>query len=96
MEAVQYVEINEQGSVVIAGTRIHVEAVGFAHEGGSTEEELLEWFDLNKEQFYGALAYFYGHRADLIVSENEAVELAKELSQNGLEKLQEWRKKQSK
>lgn len=96
MESVKYVEINEHGSVVIAGTRIHVEAVGFAHEGGSTEEELLEWFHLTKEQLYGALAYFYGHRDDLIVSENEAVELAKALSQNGLEKLQEWRKKQSK
>ena len=39
-----------------------------------------------------ALAYFYGHRDDLIASENEAAELAKKLSQNGLEKLRAKKK----
>jgi uncharacterized protein (DUF433 family) len=92
MEAVRYVEVNEHGSVVIAGTRIHVEAVGFAHEDGSTEQELLEWFSLNKEQLYGALAYFYGHQDELNARENEAAELAKKLSQNGLEKLRAKKK----
>ena len=95
MEVVKYVELNEYGSVVIVGTRIHVEAVGFAHEGGYTEQELLEWFSLNKEQLHGALAYFYGHREELLARENEAVELAKQLSGNGLEILRERRKKQA-
>jgi len=92
MDAIKYVEINEHGSVVIAGTRIHIEAVGFAHEGGSSEEELLEWFGLSKSQLYGALAYFYDHKDELIASEKEAAELAQKLSQNGLEKLREKRK----
>jgi len=92
MEAIKYVELNEYGSVVITGTRIHVESVGFAHEDGSTEQELLEWFSLSKEQLYGALAYFYGHQDDLIGSENKAAELAKKLSQNGLEKLRAKKK----
>lgn len=95
MEAIKYVERNEHGSIVIAGTQIHVEAVGFAHEGGSSEEELLDWFALSKEQLYGALAYFYGHKDDLIASEHEAAELAQKLSQNGLKKLKDWRKKNS-
>lgn len=93
MEAIKYVEINEHGSVVVAGTRIHVAAVGFAHEGGYTEQELLDWFSLNKEQLHGALAYFYGNRDSLVQRENEAEELVKQQSQNGLEKLRELRKK---
>ena len=95
MQAIQYVETNEHGSIVIVGTRIHVEAVGFAHEGGYTEQELLEWFSLNKEQLYGALAYFYGHRDEFIAREQEAAALAQKLSQNGLEQLKAWRKKKS-
>jgi uncharacterized protein (DUF433 family) len=95
MEVVRYVETNEYGSVVIIGTRIHVEAVGFAHEGGYSEQELLEWFSLNKEQLHGVLAYFYRHRDEFIVRENEAMELAEKLSQSGLEKLKEWKKNKS-
>lgn len=95
MEAIIYVEQNEYGSVVIAGTRIHVEAVGFAHEGGYTEQELLDWFGLSKSQLYGALAYFYDHRESLIATENEAAELAKKLSRDGLDKLKAWRKTKS-
>ena len=54
--------------------------------------ELLEWFSLRKGQLYGALAYFYGHRDELIAHENEAAELAKKLSQDGLEKLRAKKK----
>lgn len=95
MQAIKYVETNEYESVVIAGTRIHVTAVGFAHEGGYSDQELLDWFSLSKEQLHGALAYFYGHRDELIERENEAKELAQDLSQNGLEKLRKLRKKSS-
>src|SRR5690606_15007033 len=65
MEATTYVEINEYGSAVVAGTRIHVDAIGYAHEGGSTEAELLEWFNIDRVQLYGALAYFYQNREGL-------------------------------
>ena len=82
MEAVKYVELNQYGSVVVAGTGTHVTAIGFAHEGGYSEQELLEWFHLSKEQLHGALAYFYGNRESLIAQENESAELAKN-----------WRKK---
>jgi len=95
MEIVHYVEINEHGSAIVAGTRIHVEAVGFAYEGGYSEAEVLAWFSLSKEQLYGVLAYFYRHRDELIASEDEAAALARRLSQNGLEKLKARRDKQA-
>lgn len=95
MEAVKYVETNEYGSVVIVGTGTHVEAVGFAHEGGHSEQELLEWFHLSKEQLYGALAYFYGNREALIAKEKEAAKLAEAMAQEGTQKLREWREKKS-
>ena len=95
IEAVKYVELNQYGSVVVAGTGIHVAAVGFAHEGGYTEQELLDWFNLTKEQLHGVLAYFYGNRDSLLAAENEAAELAKKLAQKGTEKLEAWRKEQS-
>lgn len=65
MQPIEYVEINEYGSAVIAGTRIHVEAVGVAYEGGSTEQEILEWFKIDRIQFHGALAYFFQHRDEI-------------------------------
>lgn len=95
MEAVKYVEINEYGSVVVTGTGTHVEAIGFAHEGGSTEQELLEQFKLTKSQLYGALAYFYDHKDELIASEQEAAELARSMASKGTEKLKQWREKKS-
>lgn len=95
MEAVKYVELNQYGSAVVAGTGTHVTAVGFAYEGGYSEDEILEWFHLTKEQLHGVLAYFYGHRDELIAQEDEAAEQAKKLAQTGTEKLEEWRKKKS-
>jgi uncharacterized protein (DUF433 family) len=95
IEAVTYVERNQYGSIVVAGTGTHVTAIGFAYEGGYSEDELLDWFHLSKEQLHGVLAYFYGHRDELVAHENEAMELAKKLSNNGLEKLKEWKKKKS-
>jgi hypothetical protein len=38
--------------VVIAGTGTPVTAVGFVYEGGYTEQELLGWFHLTKEQLF--------------------------------------------
>lgn len=95
MEAIRYVEKNEHGSMVVTGTNSHVEAIGFAHEGGSSDAELIEWFHLDKEQLYGALAYFYGNRDTILASEEEAAGLAKEFSDKGANKLKEWRKKQA-
>lgn len=96
MEAIIYVERNQHGSMVILETNIHVEAVGFAHEGGMAEQDLLEQFHLSKEQLYGALAYFYRHHDTILAKENEAADLARKLSQKGTTKLNEWRKSQSK
>lgn len=42
MEATCYVEINEYGSAVVTGTQIHVDAIGYAHEGGQSEQSLSE------------------------------------------------------
>ena len=66
MESTQYVVENKFGNVVIVGTQIHVEVVGFAHEGGLPERQILESFSLTKVQLYGALAYFYGHRDEIM------------------------------
>lgn len=93
---VRYVEKNETDSMVIVGTQIHVETVGFAHESGVSEGELVERFNLTKEQFYGALAYFYGNRERLIADEAEIAEQARKMAQKGTEKLRTWRKNKAK
>lgn len=94
MKAIKYVEENQHGSMVVVSTQIHVTAVGFAHEGGSDEEELLDWFHLTKAQLHGALAYFYGQRAALIAREDAAAAAVQEMSQKGTTRLQQWRNKQ--
>lgn len=70
MEATSYVEINEYGSAVVASTNIHVDAIGYAHEDGQSEQELLAWFKIDRVQLYGALVYFYQNR-DVIEQEIE-------------------------
>ncbi|MDQ7025068.1 MAG: DUF433 domain-containing protein [Anaerolineae bacterium] len=65
MEATKYVEINEMGSAVVFGTRIHVEAVAHAYTGGYTEQEILDWLKINRVQLHGALAYYYEHQDDI-------------------------------
>jgi uncharacterized protein (DUF433 family) len=91
MEATHYIEQNKTGSIVVAGTDIHVSAVGFAHEDGSPEDDLLKRFSLTKEQLHGALAYFYGHREALLSEINKASELAQELSKESAVKVKKWR-----
>jgi uncharacterized protein (DUF433 family) len=91
MEAIRYVEENQYGSIVIAGTGVQVSAVGFPHEDGSPEDELLERFSLKKEQLHGALAYFYGHREELMAQINKVSEQAQELSRESDTKMQKWR-----
>ena len=94
MEAIKYVEENKHGSLVVSGTGIHVTAIGFAHEGGSSEQELLDWFHLTREQLHGALAYFYGNQDRLIAHEDAAAESVRQLSQKGTARLQQWRDEQ--
>lgn len=65
MEITKYVEINESGSAVIAGTRIHVETVAHAYNGGYSEQEILDWLKIDKVQFHGALAYYYEHQDEI-------------------------------
>jgi uncharacterized protein (DUF433 family) len=65
MEVSKYVEINETGSAVIAGTRIHVETVAHAYSGGYSEQEILAWLKIDKVQFHGSLAYYYEHRDEI-------------------------------
>ena len=95
MEATIYVQINQYGSAIVAGTGIHVSAIGIAHESGQTDDELLSQFKLSQEQLYGALAYYYGHRDEIVARENAANQQAEELGRKGAEKLEAWRKKQN-
>lgn len=83
---------NPYGSAVIGDTGTHVAAVGFAHEGGASETELLAWFSLTRVQLHGALAYFYQHRDELRQRSIDAGKEAAELSCNMTERLAAWRK----
>ena len=97
MEATTYVEINEHGSAVIAGTGIHVDAIGYAHEDGTPEQELLEWFSIDQVQLYGALAYFYQNKDELKRKTDSKIREATEtgrLETDTLERLRQ-RKNQS-
>lgn len=79
MEATKYVEINETGSAVITGTRIHVEAVAHAYTGGYSEQEILDWLKINRVQLHGALAYYYEHEDEI---EQRIEERAKDSAKN--------------
>lgn len=96
MEATKYVEINESGSAVISGTRIHVETVAEAYTGGFSEEEILDWLKIDKVQFHGALAYYYEHETNIqkrIQARIVHAESAGNVSQNTLEKLRKRKNK---
>lgn len=97
MEATKYVEINETGSAVIYGTRIHVETVAQAHANGFSEDEILAWLNINKVQFHGALAYYYEHQDEIeqrLTNRLREVDSVKNISINTLEKLRNRRAKE--
>ena len=66
--------IQESSAVTIRGTRYKVMHLAVEHyEHGWTAEELLRQHpDLNPEQVYAALAYFYEHR-DAFIAEMKRV-----------------------
>jgi uncharacterized protein (DUF433 family) len=76
MEVTKYVEINETGSAVITGTRVHVEAIAHAHTGGYTEQEILDWLKIDRVQFHGALAYYDEHQDEIEQRISERAEKA--------------------
>jgi len=71
-----YVEINAYGSAVIVNTNIHVDAIGYAHKDGNSEQALLEWFKIDRVQLYGALAYFYQNREELQQKTEQTIQQA--------------------
>ena len=96
MEVTKYVEINETGSAVIAGTRIHVETVAHAYTGGYSEQEILDWLKIDRVQFHGALAYYYEHQEAIEQRIQARIETAKannSLEMDTLERLHRKNKK---
>jgi uncharacterized protein (DUF433 family) len=92
MESIQYVEEDKFGHLIIVGTRIHVQVVGFAHEGGLSEEALLKSYSLTKVQLYGALAYFYGHRDEIMTQIKEAYRSARKHKRLNRAKHKAWKR----
>jgi uncharacterized protein (DUF433 family) len=63
-----HVQVDRRGVARVAGTRYKVGhlAAEHYHYGWSAEELLRQHPDLEPAEVYGALAYFYDHRAELI------------------------------
>ena len=59
-------------------------------------QELLDWFSLSHEQLYGALAYYYGHRDEILAREKETAEKAEVMAKKGTKKLEQWRNNRNK
>lgn len=54
------------GTIRVGGTRVTLESVVYAHESGSTPEEIVEDFStLTLAHVYGALAYYHQHRDEV-------------------------------
>lgn len=94
MQATAYVEINEYGSVVIAGTQIHVEAIGYAHEGGQSEADLMAQFSIDRVQLHGALAYFYQNRESLQQQTDQRINHAMDSGELQTDKIEHLRRNQ--
>lgn len=64
------------GKACIDSTRIRVMDVVWLHKEGRTPEQILaEYPDLDLEQVYAALAYYYGHKEEIeadLIREQEA------------------------
>lgn len=95
MEATTYVEINEYGSAVIANTNIHVDAIGYAHEDGQSEQALLDWFKIDRVQLHGALAYFYQNRDALQRKTDDSIHQAMDDGSIQMDTLEKLRKNRS-
>lgn len=51
------------GTIRVGGTRVTLESVVYAHESGSTPEEIVDDFPtVTLAQVYGTLAYYHQHR----------------------------------
>lgn len=72
------------GTIRVGGTRVTLDTVVYAYEGGDSPEEIVESFPaLTLAQVFGALAYYHQHREEvrryLERREREASDLQREI-----------------
>lgn len=90
VETTQYIKLNRHGAPVLAETNTNIVPIGVAHEGGVSEEHLLNQYGLHRAQLHAALSYFYEHRDALRQYQNETEHLLQQHGTDGwaeLEKL---------
>ena len=61
-----HLEKNEAGIILVAGTRVPLDAVVAAWEEGASAEEITDFYPvLGLADVYGTIAYYLRHRAEL-------------------------------
>src|SRR5262245_44623768 len=64
--AIQYVYRTPQGGWRIAGSRVSLDSIVFAHREGRSPEAIADAFpSLSLEQIHGAIAFYLHHRDEI-------------------------------
>ena len=92
-ETTKHITINEHGTPILAETRTNIVPVGLAHEGGVSEEKLLEQYGMSRAQLHAALSYFYEHRDEIRAYEAETDRLMTEHGVSIHDKIEEMRRR---
>lgn len=59
-------KMNEDGVVLVGGTRVPLDTIVYAFCNGDTAEEIVEQYDVLKlSDVYAAIAYYLDHQAEV-------------------------------
>jgi uncharacterized protein (DUF433 family) len=88
-EITRYIKLNQRGTPVLAETNTNIVPIGVAHEGGVSEEYLLDQYGITRAQLHAALFYFYEHRDEIREYQAETERLLQQYGTDGWAALDE-------
>jgi uncharacterized protein (DUF433 family) len=93
VETTKYIKLNRHGTPVLAETNTSIIPIGVAHEGGVSEEWLLNQYGISRAQLHAALSYFYEHRDEIRKYQAETERLLQQYCTSTQAKIAELRKR---
>jgi uncharacterized protein (DUF433 family) len=88
VETTKHIQLNRHGTPVLAATHTSIVPIGVAHEGGVSEEWLLDQYGITRAQLHAALSYFYEHRDEIQQYQAETERLLQRYGTEGWQALE--------
>jgi uncharacterized protein (DUF433 family) len=93
VETTKYIALNQRGTPVLAETNTNIVPIGEAHEGGVSEEHLLNQYGITRAQLHAALSYYYDHLDEIRAYQEETKRLLKQYGTSTRAKIEELRRR---